>query len=75
MHRVPDQTVESPRRRGTASRTVDLELMDDPQESSFGNIGGHVSVLFQNINGAKVTLDRARDLGSRLIEGLHGGII
>jgi hypothetical protein len=45
---------------------VDLERMEDPQESSFGNMGGHVSVLSQNMNGAKVTLDRARDLGSRL---------
>jgi hypothetical protein len=49
-----------------ASRMVDLERMEDPQESSYGTMGGHVSVLSQNMNGAKVTLDKAKDLGARL---------
>jgi hypothetical protein len=45
---------------------IDLERMEDPQECSYGTMGGHVSVLSQNMNGAKVTLDKAKDLGARL---------
>jgi hypothetical protein len=65
VHPEKVQTAKRLRSSLTASRMVDLERIEDPQESSYGSIGGHVSVLSQNMNGAiEVSIDRPSGVAS-----------